>query len=305
MHAGRMMITYALLLGFAGLAVGCAPLTAPARSNVLPATSKAYDVPGDVDPSVITRVLGDSFLRVLKAPPTVIEGAMPLQMPLAPSSVHVEHKVLTLDHLGTVRLPHVVCPHALVRVEGIQGDFQAVYRYTACLQPFRDGYRVHLVETPVALTRDDPTPSRSISASDVLMHLADRVSNGLPQAKVASALQGAATVESEEVHREVRATTKDSIDSARQPPPLGTVQFPETEPEIWAVSPLVCLGLKRHEVAVRATPGEGRVIGTLTSELALGENTPLDGAYIRIRTDQGLAGWVEKNDLRWSACPIG
>lgn len=305
MHARRMIITYALLLGFAGLVVGCAPLTAPATSNVLPATSKAFDVPGDVDPSVIMRVLGDSFLHVLKAPPTVLEGAMPRQMPLVPSSFFVEHKVLTLDHLGTVRFPHVVCPRALVRIEGIHDTLQAVSRYTACLQPFRDGYRVHLVETPAALHQDDPTPSLSVLPSDVLMHLADRVSNGLPQAKVASALQGATAVESEEVYQEVLTRTQDSVDSARQTPSLGTVQSHEAEPEIGAISPLVCLGLERKEVVVRATPGDGRVIGTLTSELALGENTPLDGVYIRVRTDQGLAGWVEKRDLHWSSCPIG
>lgn len=306
MHARRMINNYAaLLLGFASLVAGCASLTSPVESNVLPATSKAYDLPGDVDPNVITHVLGDSFLRVLKAPPTVTEGAMPTQIPLTPSGFLVEYKVLALDHLGAVRFPQVACPHSLAKIEGIHGDFQAVRRYTACLQPYRDGYRVYLVETLATLTHDDPAPSPSVSTSDVLMQLADRVSKGLPHARVASIFQGAATFESEEVPREVRTATQDSIDSARQTPALGTLRFHETEPEVGAISPLVCLGLERSEVVVRATPGEGRVIGTLTSELALGENTPLDGVYIRIRTEQGLTGWVQKSDLHWSSCPIG
>ncbi|HQR16006.1 MAG TPA: hypothetical protein PLZ37_15700 [Nitrospira sp.] len=306
MFARRMINAHVvLLLGFACLVAGCAALTAPVESNILPATSKAYDLPGDVDPNVITKVLEDSFLRVLKVSPTITEGAMPPQIPLTPSGFLVEYKMLTLDHLGAVRFPHVVCPHSLTMIEGVHGDFQAVYRYTACLQPFRDGYRVHLVETPGALTQDGPALSPSVSTSDVLIQLADRMTKGLPLARVASTFQRAATFESAELPRETRTATQDSIEAARQPSTFRAVQSNEGEPKVEAISPLVCLALERNEVVVRAAPGEGRVIGTLTSELALGENTPLDGAYVRIRTEQGLAGWVQKSDLHWSACPIG
>lgn len=306
MHARRMVNnSAALLLGFASLVAGCASLTSPVETDVLPATSKAYDLPGDVDPNVITRVLGDSFLRVLKAPPTVTEGAMPTPIPLTPSGFLIEHKVLTLDRLGAVRFPHVVCPHSLAMIEGLHGSSQTVYRYAACLQPYRDGYRVYLVETRSALTHDGPTPSPSVSASDLLMHLADSVIKGLPLARVASTFHGTGTTESEEELGEVRTVTQDSTDSARQTPALGTLKSHETKPEVEAISPLVCLVLERNEVVVRASPGEGRVIGTLTSELALGENTPLDGDYVRIRTEQGLAGWARKSELHWSSCPIG
>lgn len=306
MHARRMINNYAaLLLGFANLVTGCAPLTSPLETDILPATSKAYDLPSNVDPTVITRVLEDSFLRVLKAPPTVTEGAMPTSIPLAPSGFLVEHKVLTLDRLGAVRFPHVVCPHSLAMIEGLHGGSPTVYRYSACLQPYRDGYRVYLVETRATLSHDGPTPSPSVSDSDLLTHLADSVIEGLPLASAASAFHGAAATESEKELREVRTVARDSIDSARQAPALGTLQSHETEPKVEAISPLVCLGLERNEVVVRASPGEGRVIGTLTAELALGENTPLDGTYVRIRTEQGLAGWARRSELHWSSCPIG
>ncbi len=307
MHARRMINNYAvlLLLGFTSLLAGCASLTSPVESDVLPATSKAYDLPSDVDPNVITRVLEDSFRRVLKVPPTVTEGAMPTLMPLTPSGFLVEHKVLTLDRLGTARFPHIVCPQSLAMIEGLHGGSQAVYRYAACLQPYRDGYRVHLVETRATLAHDGPTPSPSTPASNLLVHLADSVIEGLPLARVVSTFRGEATTESAEKLREVRTADQDSIDPARQTPALGTLKSQETEPEIEAISPLVCLVLERNEVVIRSSPGEGRVVGTLTSELALGENTPLDGAYIRIRTEQGVAGWARRSELHWSSCPIG
>lgn len=306
MHARRMVNNYAaLLFGFASLVAGCAPLISPVETDVLPATSKAYDLPGDVDPNVITRALEDSFLRVLKAPPTVTEGAMPNPIPLTPTGFLVEHKVLTLDRLGAVHFPHVVCPHSLAMIEGLHGSAQAVHRYAACLQPYRNGYRVYLVETRATLTHDGPAPSPSVSASDLLMYLADSVMEGLPLARVVSTFHEMATPESEEELGEVRTVTQDSIDSAGQTPAVGTLKPQETIPEVEAISPLVCLVVERNEVVVRASPGDGRVVGTLTSELALGENTPLDGAYVRIRTEQGLAGWARKSELHWSSCPIG
>lgn len=306
MHA-RLMINNcaALLLGFGSLVTGCASLTSPVETDALPSASKAYDLPLNVDPNVIIRVLEHSFLRVLNAPPTVTEGAMPTPIPLAPSGFLIEHKVLTLDSLGAVRFPHVVCPHSLAMIEGLRGGSQTVYRYAACLQPYRDGYRVHLVETRAALAHDDPTPSPSVAASDLLTHLADSVIDGLPLAKVASTFHGTETSESEEELGELPTVTQDSIDSAGQASARGALKSHETIPEVEAISPLVCLVVERNEVVVRASPGEGRVIGTLTSELALGENTPLDGTYVRIRTEQGLTGWARKSELHWSSCPIG
>jgi len=306
MHARRMINNYAaLLLGFTSLVAGCASVTASVESDALPAASKAYDLPINVDPNAIIRILEDSFLRVLKAPPTVTEGAMPTPIPLTPSGFLVEHKVLTLDRLGAVGFPHVVCPHSLAMIEGLHGGSQTVYRYAACLQPYRDGYRVYLVETQAALTHDGPTPSPSAPASDLLMHLTDIVIEGLSLARVASTLHGEVTAESEEQLREVRSVDRDSMDPTKQAPAFRALKSHETEPEVEAISPLVCLVLDRNEVVVRSSPGEGRVIGTLTSELALGENTPLDGAYVRIRTEQGLAGWARRSELHWSSCPIG
>ena len=306
MHARRMTNTYAaLLLGCTSLVAGCASLTSAVDSDVFPTISMAYDLPGDVDPNVITRALGNSFLRVLKAPPTVTEGAMPTPIPLAPSGFLVAHNMLTLNRLGAVRFPHIVCPHSLAMIEGLHGSSRDVYRYMACLQPYRDRYRLYLIETRATLTHDSPTPSSSVSASDLLMHLADSVIQGLPLARVASPFHGTASTEFGKELGEVRPVTQDSIDSAGQTPALGTLKSREAKTEVEAISPLVCLVLERNEVVIRASPGEGRVIGTLTSELALGENTPLDGAYVRIRTDQGIKGWARKSELHWSFCPIG
>jgi hypothetical protein len=133
----------------------------------------------------------------------------------------------------------------------------------------------------------------------------DSVIEGLSLARVASTFHGEATAESEEKLGEVRTVDRDSMDPTKQAPALGALKSHETEPEVEAISPLVCLVLDRNEVVVRSSPGEGRVIGTLTSELALGENTPLDGAYVHIRTEQGLAGWARRSELHWSSCPIG
>jgi hypothetical protein len=137
------------------------------------------------------------------------------------------------------------------------------------------------------------------------MYLADSVMEGLPLARVVSTFPEMATSESEEELGDVRTMTQDSIDSAGQTPARGDLKSQETIPEVEAISPLVCLVVERNEVVVRAAPGDGRVVGTLTSELVLGENTPLDGAYVRIRTEQGLAGWARKSELHWSSCPIG
>jgi hypothetical protein len=258
-----------------------------------------------MDSNVIIRILEDSFLRTLKAPPTITEGAMPTPMPLAPSGFLVEYNVLTLDRLGAVRFPHVVCPHSLAMIEGLHGGSRAVYRYAACLQAYRDGYRVHLVETRTTLAHNDSTPSSSASSSNLLEHLVNRMIEGLSHARLALTFHETTPVESEDTLRALSDANRSSLVPSTQAPAPGTLHSHEPELDMEAISPLVCLALDRSEVVVRSSPGEGHVIGTLRSELALGENTPLDGAYVRIRTEQGLAGWVKKSDLHWSPCPIG
>ncbi|BFU96069.1 MAG: hypothetical protein NTNFB02_27910 [Nitrospira sp.] len=306
MRARHMMINYAaLLLGFATLVAGCASWRSPVESDVPPAALKAYDLPGDVDPNAMIRVLQDSFLRVLKAPPTVTEGAMPTPVPLVPSGVLVESRVLTLHRLGAVNFPHVICPHSLAMIEGLRGVSQTVYRFTACIQPYRDGYRVHLIETRAALADEGLTQSRTVPASDLLVDLAESVMKALPLTQAALSLHGEATAESARPLRAIRDADRDSIDPAKQTPTRETFESHEIGYHVEAISPLVCHVPERSGVVIRSSPGEGPVVGTLGSEFALGEHTPLDGAFLRIHTEQGLAGWVQKSDLRWSPCPVG
>lgn len=304
MHVKRTVNNYvALLLGFAGLMAGCGSLTPPMERDVLLMTSKAYDLPSDMDPNVMTSALWDSFLDVLRTPPTVIEGAMPTPTPLTPSGFHVEDKIFTLDRLGSVHFPHVVCPHSLAMIEGLHGSSQAVYRYAACLQPYRDGFRLYLVETRAALAFDTTTASPSASFSDLLTRLADRVIKGLPHARVAAPNDnGEVTTTLKEEHNYDRSVAQGS---AKKTPSLGTATSHEIEPEIESISPLICLALTRNEVVVRSRPGEGHIIGTVTSDLAVGDNSPLDGAYVHIKTEQGLTGWAQRSELHWRSCPIG
>jgi len=293
----------ALLLGLAGLLAGCGALTPPLAVDALPVNSKAYDLPSDMDPNVMTRMVENSFWHVLKTPPTITEGAMPASLPLTPSGFYVEDKMLALDRLGSVHFPQAVCPHALGTIEGLHGGSQAVYRYTACMEPYRDGVRLYLVETKAAFGFTDTAASSSASFSDLLTRLAASVIEAMPHARVASADPGSdVDSTSKGAHSGDRSVAQDSPAKSRS---LGTSPSHKIETEINGISPLICLTPDRNEIVVRSLPGEGRIVGTVTSGLAIGDNSPLDGAYIHVRTDQGLVGWAQRSDLHWSSCPIG
>ncbi|MBA5869193.1 MAG: hypothetical protein GDA68_04170 [Nitrospira sp. CR2.1] len=304
MHAKpRLTNPVALLLGLAGLLAGCGALTPRLTADALPVSSKAYDLPSNMDPNVMTRMVANSFWHVLKTPPAVTEGAMPDSLPLTPFGFYVEDKILTFDLLGSVHFPQAVCPHSLAMIEGLHSGSQAVYRYTACMEPYRDGVRLYLVQTKAAFGFTDSAASSSASFSDLLTQLAASVIKALPNARVASADRGSdVDSTSKGTDSGERRVAQDSSGKSRS---FGTSRAHEVEAEIKGTSPLICLTPDRNEIVVRSLPGEGRIVGTVTSGLAIGDNSPLDGAYIHVRTDQGLAGWAQRSDLHWSSCPIG
>ncbi|MEO6544393.1 MAG: hypothetical protein ABIP05_10135, partial [Nitrospiraceae bacterium] len=68
--------------------------------------------------------------------------------------------------------------------------------------------------------------------------------------------------------------------------------------------PAVCFTPKSTGIALRDNTGSNEVIGTLDSELIVQEDDPGRNSFLHVTTREGQRGWVKRNDVRWTSCPI-
>ena len=288
----------ALLLGFTLVATSCMSLAkvgAPAH------TSQSYDLPKDLDANEVIHAVERSFAHALLAAPRTVEGAIPSPLPARPVKFTVNARAAYLDHLGTVVIPSVTCPQHLAVVSGWPENpdsDQTFHHYTACIQPYAEGYRVTLISsTPYAehpfrveaSGEDDEAPVAHIAnmlLTEISLLRDHRASGEEPTAS--------------------RAITGDTFQAHHENALRPEQHTTELRPlHAAAALPLVCLAPKDHAAMLQSQRGGGRVLGTVQMGSVVAVAEPVDTSYFKVETERGSAGWISRSDVTRLPCPVG
>jgi hypothetical protein len=213
----------------------------------------------------------------------------------------VESRTIHLDHLGSVHIPSVTCPQHLAVISAWPAhpdDIGHVHHYSACIQPYAEGYRVTIiVSTPrrqhsfqsKSREEDDFAPASPI-AQALLSEIGQTRGHAEPEVEPAvshaTGRFGFLAHEENALLREHRSATLRPLEAR-------------------TALPLVCLAPKDHAATLQSQPGGGRVVGTVEMGSVLAVAEPLDTSYFKVETERGSAGWVSRSEVTRLPCPVG
>ena len=244
----------------------------------------AYEVPVTVDLKQVMDVVEQSTAQVLGRPVTVTEGTLPAVLPLVARPALVERTRRTLDGLGVVVIPHLRCPGSIATVEKLTAGPSGLRLVAACISPTRTATVIQLVEA----TAEEERTSSVVSA--VGHRLLERLSGGRSvERPIVVTGMGGLLPESHLVAEGDGAITSRAQGAA---------------PGFTAV-PLVCFVPRTPSLSVQTGPAGGMTVETLKTELIVDVESPINTGYVHVETQDGVAGWVKRSEVRWTPCPIG
>jgi hypothetical protein len=302
------------------LTIGCValPVTGPVTDD-FPVVSQSYDVPDTFDITTVVQAVEQVFARTLATTPWVIEGSVLSPLPSRPTPFKVEERRVHLERLGVVTIYEVECPGSLVSVHAWVADRSSVsapHRYTGCIQLYAGAYRVQLIDSRLVLKRGynlaGSAETRLKSHPSFLPRLAQAFREQVTEAREVNNPHAADSFLSDRRTSEKASIGSDPSSGERAP------AFPASSEEPQATSiardrgqdavttfPLVCLAPRHGAAAVRAQNGGGQVIQVLEQGSLTVVAESVDAAYFRLKTTEGLAGWVNRSEVRRLPCPIG
>jgi hypothetical protein len=292
------VVSVALLLALPFVATSCLSLaTVDAPTQV----SRSYDLPKDLDPNAVIHAVEQSFTHALSTAPRTVEGAVPSPLPARPLPFTLNSRTASLDHLGSVLIPSVTCPQHLAVISAWPENPDSlgkVHHYTACIQPYAEGYRVTIiVSTPHvqhSLRNELTGEDDDVPVSRIAKILLTEIS--LVQGQVTSALEPA--IFHATGRDAVRAHQENALLPARHSAALRPLHAP-------AAIPLVCLAPKDHAAMLQSQPGGGKVLGTVEMGSVMAVDEPLDTSYFKVETARGSAGWISRSEVTRLPCPVG
>ncbi|MDQ6733094.1 MAG: hypothetical protein M3Z35_03100 [Nitrospirota bacterium] len=300
------VVSISLLLGLTLVATSCMSLTPVGAPTQV---SQSYDLPKDLDANAVIHAVQQSFTQALSTAPRIVEGAVPNPLPARPLRFTLHSRTAHLDHLGSVLIPSVTCPQHLAVISAWPENPDSlgnVHHYTACIQPYAEGYRVTIiVSTPHVqhplrneLTGQDDDAPVSRIAKILLTEIS------LVGGHAASAL--------EPVISHAHATGRDPFQGhqthhAHQENPLPPERHSAALRPLHAPAalPLVCLAPKDHAAMLQSQPGGGKVIGTVEMGSVMAVAEPLDTSYFKVEMERGSAGWISRSEVTRLPCPVG
>ena len=311
---------FSLILCWAVLAGGCAsiPETGPVTGDS-PVVFQSYDVPDTLDFNTVVHAVELAFVHTLATTPWIIEGSVLSPLPSRPASFRVEERRIHLERLGVVTIHEVGCPGSLASVHAWvagRSEYSVPHRYTGCIQLYAGAYRVELIDSSLVLKSSHSLlgsgEPRLKSDPNLLPRLAGAF---LEQVKEAREATNSRAPESFPFDRRTYERASMGPDqSARE----RALSFPalsekstgglfarERGQGVVATSPLVCLAPRYEAAAVRTQHGGGPVIQVLERGSLTVADESVDAAYFRVKTTEGLAGWVNRSDVRRLPCPVG
>lgn len=279
---------------------------------------QSYDLPSTLEANTVIRSVERAFLRTFAKPPRIIEGRVLSPLPATPAPVTVEERHMHLERLGMVSVPGVVCPDGMAIVQALAADMSessGPHNYTGCIQRYAGGYRVSLIDSGMVVggheTRIESRDSGPTSGPDLLSRIAQALREQISEVRLVAdshALESGTSVWRTDAKSSVtlERTTGEPVMSLDSPPERSVASHSEyRERDVASVLPLVCLAPRYESAPVRAARGEGHVLTMLDSGSTMAVAEPVDATYFRVETEDGMAGWVNRSDVRRLPCPIG
>jgi hypothetical protein len=307
---------FSLILFCALLTGGCVSIPVTGES---PVTVQSYDLPDSLDFKTVIQSVERAFTQTLATTPWTIEGSVLSPLPDRPSSFTVEERRVHLERLGIVTIHEVGCPGSLATVHAWVADHSessVPHRYTGCIQLYAGAYRVQLIDSRLVLKS-----SRGLTGSaetgpkphpNLLPRLAQAFLEQVAEAREVTNAQIPESVPSDRPTNEKASIGPDP--SARERAPSFPAMSEKSAGssftrgqgrEVVTTSPLACFAPRHEAAAVRTQQGGGTVIQVLDQSSLMAVAEPIDAAYFRVKTTEGLAGWVNRSDVRRLPCPIG
>jgi len=289
-------ISYRLLVLIELLVLSGCAMTMPTISATTTVASLSYEIPASINAKTIVDILEESSTKVLKKPMTFDESTSDLSFANTASPVLLREKVVSLEGLGNVAIPSIICPGALASMHTLLPGQTGLRLIAGCVVGHDASTRVYLAEADTGqstILRASPETRESLLLSQIATALTER----LPEAH---AIEGLNIPIYRTSQPSVYAKTTEAID-----PPLAEHVTTAGHSSTSALaSPVVCFSPKEHVTVVREHPGSDMIIGTLDSDLIVQEDPPGKNSFLNVTTREGRIGWVKRSDVRWTPCPV-
>lgn len=274
---------------------GCA-MTMPTMSATTTVTSLSYEIPASVNAKTIVDILEESSTKVLKKPMTFDESTSHLSLTKTASPVLLREKVMSLEGLGNVAIPSIICPEALASMHALLPGKTGLRLIAGCVVGNDASTRVYLAEANTGdstFLSASPESRESLLLSQIGLALMERLPEMHAIERVNIPIYR--TSNSSEY---AEATEAANPDRAEQVTAAG---YSDTSVH---ASPVVCFSPKEHVTVIREHPGSNIIIGTLSSDLIVQEEAPGKNSFLNVTTQEGRIGWVKRSDVRWTPCPV-
>jgi hypothetical protein len=295
------MICYRhVVLVLVGLVVlpGCAMISrSPAASTIM--ASLSYEVPASVDEKTLVDILEASSTRFLGKPMILDERSVATSPADAMSPVILHEKVTSLERLGKVVIPSIICPGALASMHAFIPSKAGLRLVAGCIVVDNSVTRVYLTDAITGEPRGSAgsNPSHEAVERSLIARIGGALTEQLPGIHPVRAPDILISRTSASVLEANAAIPEDSSRTE------GETAYGNHDSTAHTM-PLVCFAPKANGIAVSANPGSNLVVGRLDTELIVQDENPSRNSFLQITTREGLRGWVKRSDVRWTPCPI-
>jgi len=289
-----------LALVLIGLLVlpGCTMTShSPATSTIV--ASLSYEIPVGADVKAVVDILEESSMKTLRKPATVDETALPHTPADAVGPVILQERLTSLEGLGEVVIPSIICPGALASMHTFVPSKGGLRLVASCVVVENNDTRIYLTDATTAETRgsvhDYPFQE---SAESSPIHLIGMV--------LTERLPGIHPLQPPNIliHRTSYSTLEKSA-AIKEGSGQAEAENADGDRSITAhATPLVCFAPKANGIAVSDNPGSNLVVGRLDKELIVQDENPSRNSFLHITTREGLRGWVKRSDVLWTPCPV-
>jgi len=309
-----------LTLCVALLSGGCVSIlaTSPVAGDS-PVVVQSYDLPDTMDVNTVIHAVEQAFTQTLATRPWIVEGSVLSPLPASPTPFTVGERRVHFERLGVATIHEVECPGSLASVRAwVAGRSESLtlHRYTGCIQLYAGAYRIHLIDSSLVLKRSHDLTGSAESwlkpHSSLLPRLAQAFLDQVTEAREVTNSHTPDLIPADQkTHEKVSvgpySSTREQVPavSAVSENSAGGSFMRGRSQDVVTSSPLVCLAPRHEAAAVRTQHGAGQVVQVLGQGSMMVVAESVDAAFFPVETAEGLAGWVNRSDVRRLLCPIG
>jgi len=277
---------------------GCA-MTSHFRSTSTITSALSYDIPAAVDVKTVVDLLEESSMNVLRKPVTVDDRTSPSLAVDAWSPVILQENVTSLEGLGEVVIPSIICPGALASMHTLMPSKAGLRLVASCVVVGDTATRIYLIDATTGATGGSAHTTLSHEGMDA--SFIARIGEALRERLADLQPVHAPNIPIRRTAYRPHDTKAETMEGLKSTGEAARIDSPDMTTH---ALPAVCFTPKIIGIAVRDNLGSNEVIGTLDLELIVQEDDPGRNSFLDVTTREGQRGWVKRGDVRWTSCPI-